>query len=193
MTHCFHKMSVRIKWLFVAAIAVMVVYDMFCVLVLVWCVNWIEEWFSVRQKQIERILIVCFACGGLLPLVFRLRGVDLINGGFVLLIVCFMWQLQRMQEGGRGRVWLTSLRCGLLRLCLQLLCGVIFVCLLGARGSLFWITALLLFRQVAICLFFYLICFGSAGKLGKRRKLAWEEIKKIFGTDWIPKPLTVPR
>ena len=46
--------------------------------------------------------------------------------------------------------------------------------------------------QLVYLVFFYMTDIASNGERGRKRKLALAELKKLFGAEWIPKPVTVP-
>ena len=46
--------------------------------------------------------------------------------------------------------------------------------------------------QFVYLVFFYMTDISSQGQSGRRRKLALAELKKLFGTAWMPKPALVP-
>jgi hypothetical protein len=78
------------------------------------------------------------------------------------------------------------------RIILQGVFGVMAAAVLFALPHQ-WTDVPTALAQVVYVVFFYATDITSDGERGRRRKAALAELKKMFGTEWIPKPLLVPR
>lgn len=151
---------------------------------------WLEEWLSISQERVEQGIIVLYlalliAAGGR-----TLKLLPLRIGSYIMMLVIMIW-LHRKPAASRGATKRYSDLC-LIRVLVQIF-------LLSFAGIFFFAPPHRVediengLAQIIYLVFFYMIDIGSTGKLGRRRKLALAELKKLFGAAWIPKPLLAPR
>lgn len=150
---------------------------------------WLEEWLSVSQKTVERTLLVVYLGLYLMAVHYRYRFPASIHACFALTISYFMWNVHRVPTATRRGILMPPgyKRMRVLMQAFSVFIGTLFI----ASGphdytNYMWGTA-----QVFFMLFWYVCSVGSNGERGRRRKLAWAELKKMFGTEWIPKPAGV--
>lgn len=163
-------------------------YDQWCLAKLETFLVWLEEWFSIPQKTVERALIVIYLAIFVLPPSNHARSATFICA---FCLGYMMWILHQRPQAVR---FLTrrNKTSAILRLSFQFWCGfVVFRCLLSLFHRLDDITNAILVIDYLI--FFYMIDLNSEGTPGRRRKLALAELKKLFGTEWIPEPAPIPQ
>jgi hypothetical protein len=151
---------------------------------------WLEEWCSISQKAAERAMIVGYVFLFLsMASVQHALMVALVQYPFALIITYFMWSIHRTPAAAR---WGPHAPDGLKRLRVLM---QVFLLSLGALSIALQprhISSYADFlRQADYVLFYYSCQIGSNGERGRRRKLALAELKKMFGTAWIPKPIEV--
>jgi hypothetical protein len=162
-------------------------YDEWCFVKLEAMLVWLEEWFSLSQKMVEELLIVIY----LFLTTICSSGNRIFQGlFFVIILAAMMWLLHLRQPFLRtmSRVSAVSV---LLRLLFQVwAAGIIFLTLWKPPHRVEDIESAI--AQIIYVVFFYVVDICSKGKKGRRRKMALSELKKLFGTIWIPKPIPVP-
>lgn len=152
--------------------------------------TWLNEWFSISQARAEKGMIVLYltlliAAGGWTFMLLPLR-----IGIYIMLLVIMILLCRKPAAARGGAKRYPELR--LMRV-------PILIILLFFAGFFFFAPPHRVvdiengLAQIVYLVFFYSTDIGSTGERGKRRKLAWAELKKLFGTAWIPKPLLAPR
>ena len=149
---------------------------------------WLEEWLSLSQSQVERALIFIYSVLSLEMSYSRASTPDTL---LILIVVFTMWNMHRTPDvirmGRTDRGW------SVIRCLVQMWIGIaIALCLAtitkqnvpGSTGNLI--------RQIDYTLFIFSISVSTKGDPGRRRRLAWDKIKELFGTEWIPKPIRTP-
>jgi hypothetical protein len=151
---------------------------------------WLEEWFSVSQKWAERGTMAVYIALILVPRSLEPAQIGL-KLGLALLVGSMMWFLHRKPEAVR-RLARRDPMFGVVRAVIAA-----FMVFLSAEIALMpphnTATAASGLAQVVYLVFFYMTDITSGGECGRKRKLALEELKKMFGDlAWIPKPAQVP-
>ena len=161
----------------------MIAYDRWCDRVIAVALLWLEEWLSIKQKAVERFIMGLYTCILLSPSSWRVRISNIALAAFMLGL---MWSFHRRPAAERGvarRIDMLALWRALLQLT-TLVGSVIEACLLPYNMTLvllpLWIV------------FIYVTDISNHGHPGRRRKLALAELKKLFGTEWMPKPASMP-
>ena len=155
--------------------------------------KWLEEWLSISQKYAERGMIILYLA--LMELQPSVKGTIWLRAGIVILMFCVLWWLHRRPFANRGttkRYPFAAVSRVLIQAFLLLVAADFFVFYFFAlphSPSLIGTGA----AQIVYLVFIYMTDIASNGERGRRRRLAWEELKKLFGTEWIPKPLPVPQ
>ena len=166
----------------------LVKYDKWCLSVVRATLLWVEEWLSISQRRIERVMIVTYLA---LALVDAGRGKTLYIVGPVLAYIgCLMWFMHRTPDAirmVRERPNLAVARC-FLQLWLMSVIAISFL----ISKSMIPHNPLHLVQQTDYALFFYVVSISTKGDPGRRRKLALSKIIEMFGTGWIPKPIGEP-
>lgn len=168
------------------------VYDAWCCERVEALLKGLKEWLSISQKRAEQGMIVLYlalsllGCWSTKPL---LMGVDSVTfGGIAYLMYTIMHGAPRAT-----RIFARySISGTIFRLLLQafIWCIVALNLLLALHHPNNFATTV---AQVVYLLFFYATDIHSGGESGRRRKLALAELKKMFGTEWIPKPVLEPK
>jgi hypothetical protein len=153
---------------------------------------WLEEWISLSQKWAERGLLAVYVGAYLSTVDWTsvLVGSTRVLGQVLgLAVVAFMmWRMHRRPAMRRGLYKNDSFGC--MRVCVQaMIVLVIAAALVGGRGPQKWCVST---AQLSFLIFYYLVDIGSTGQRGRKCKIAWAELKKLFGTEWMPKPLMAP-
>lgn len=166
-------------------------YDLWCLFQLKRALIWIEEWFSICQKRVEQALIVIYFLT-VIPGPFRksyhLQGTLL--AGLCVLLGAIFWQWHRKPAALRmAMVAIPQLCIGRVLIIQLFLVGFDIAIHLTAKITVFDILEMV--RQTTYALIVYVTTISTHGEPGRRRKLALEELKKMFGTDWIPRPVRV--
>ncbi len=151
--------------------------------------KWLEEWFSISQKWAERGMMAVYVALILIPPSWSVSWISA-KTAVAFLIVGPMWILHRKPEAARGLM----LRYPLFSVVRTVLC--MFVVFLGisclADTPYEFSKDAIGISQFVYVVFFYMTDISSKGERGRKRKLALEELKKLFGVEWIPKPVNVP-
>ena len=175
--------------LLIALLKVLIAYDLWCIGRVAALLRWLEEWLSISQKWAERGLIALYM---LLIITTPASGQVLVAIKiFVALWVgTGIWTLHRRPAALRER-WRRDKVLALARVFIQVFIGSITVVILFLPryqpGNCFLGAA-----QIVYLVFFYMTGIHFGGERGRRRKLAWAELKKLFGTEWMPRPLPAP-
>lgn len=171
----------------------LIVYDMWCEGWVKALLLWLEEWFSISQKHVEEGMIVLYLALQMAAAPWTTRRLSLLglNIAMWIFVVGTMIWLHRKPAARRGMPkYFPELR--LLRVMLQVIifgmAGISFV-FPPHRASDIGIGI----AQILYLVFFYMTDTNSNGKPGQRRNLALAELKKLFGTAWIPKPELEPQ
>ena len=165
-------------------------YDAWCCGSVKGLLKWFDEWLSISQKNAERSMIILYVLLVLVP-------PDLKWSTILTRIICglwvgwMMWILHRRPAATR-KFWEGSRVLALCRVVLQCGIGLVVAFILFAPPYV-WGNIPLALAQVVYIVFFYATDITSDGGHGKRRQVALAELKKMFGTEWIPKPVAVPR
>jgi hypothetical protein len=162
-------------------------YDAWCLRRIEALLAWLEEWMSISQPRVEQGLIVIY--------------ITLLNTGrkftttfITLQIICslgialMMWWLHRRPAAVREASKRSSMS-AMVRIFFQTWFLLLVVVCTVSRPIDYQDIAMYL----DYLLFFLMNDISSKGKPGRRRKLALEKLKELFGSAWIPKPVAVPR
>jgi hypothetical protein len=152
--------------------------------------KWLDEWLSISQKYAERGMIALYLVLTLPPAKWTLSLV-LVKIICALSLGTLMWMLHKRPAAVRKYTQRSRFE-AVNRIILQGVFGVILVAVLFAPPHQ-WTDVPTALAQVVYVVFFYATDITSDGERGRRRKAALAELKKMFGTEWIPKPLLVPR
>lgn len=150
--------------------------------------DWLEEWLSVSQKSIEKVLILSAMCAYLRSIIddlFAVRAMppfwlEVLFGVMmaIVLLVCH----QASQSDRRLRVkrdlwarmlWLWGSACF----------GAP-ACYLAPSPE----TIANLLYSSSVCAFFYVIVANVEGERGYRRRAALRRLREMFGPLWTPQP-----
>lgn len=171
--------------LLIAFLKLLIAYDAWCVGRVEALLKGLEEWLSISQKRAERGMIAVYMLLVAVPSSWTL-GIVIAQIGVAAGMGYMMWTLHRRPAAVRERSRQYLLP-ALFRVLMQAFTGSIMAILFllpphrlcyYAAGS----------AQAAYLLFFYMIDIHSGGERGQRRRLAWAELKKLFGAEWIPRP-----
>jgi hypothetical protein len=153
-------------------------YDAWCEARVTALVKWLEEWFSISQKQTERGLMILYVF-----LIFYILNILVVWKGLYLLF-CFvvgsvlfaMWIMQSrpMELRGGDRPYKA-----VSRVSVQILFGML-ICIILLKLSHGWHSWKYAAGQVVYLIFFYMIGINSNGERGRRRKLALAKLKKCL-------------
>ena len=162
-------------------------WDLFLVARVMDAVEWLEGWLSFSQKRIEQTIwlasigasvVACFYICSRLPSMLPLCAI------FIPYMAWLQYRQLRMPASVR-LMRLFSRRGVFNRLFWQIW---IVTFLLPPHHS--WRTDIAFTVWYGLgCLFDYVTVISSDGQRGKRRKLALEKLKELFGTAWIPQPV----
>jgi hypothetical protein len=150
---------------------------------------WLEEWFSISQKCVEQSMIVLYI---VLCLVHSFWYLDLI----LVKIICsfsvayLMWNMHQRPATVRKCMQKYQPN-SYYRISLQVVFGSLVVFILFQPPHQ-WTNVSQALAQILFVVFFYVVDITSNGEPGRRRKMALAELKKMFGLEWIPKPVLVP-
>jgi len=151
---------------------------------------WLEEWFSISQKRAEQGMILLYV---LLYMPSPFWNFIVIPAKFLCAgsVGYFMWTLHRRPDFVRksSREDQTMV---VIRIVLQISFGSIAGFILYQVPHR-WTDLPQALAQLLYAAFFYVTNITSDGKPGRRRKMALAELKKMFGLEWIPKPIPVPQ
>jgi hypothetical protein len=180
----------RFSCTIIARMKSLIRYDAWCCESVQGLLKWLDEWLSISQKYAERSMIVLYVLLVLIPSDWKWATIlsRVICGPWV---GWMMWILHRRPAATR-KFWEKSQSLALCRIVLQCGLGLVVVFILAAPPYT-WSNIPLALAQVVYVVFFYATDITSDGGHGKRRKLFLAELKKMFGTEWIPKPMVVPR
>jgi hypothetical protein len=152
--------------------------------------KWLDEWLSISQKYAERGMIALYIVLTVIPPKWTL-SVVLVKIAAAFCISPLMW-LMHIRPAAIRRYTQGSRFQAVNRLILQGVFGVMAAAVLFALPHQ-WTDVPTAVAQVVYVVFFYATDITSEGERGRRRKAALAELKKMFGTEWIPKPLLEPR
>ena len=151
--------------------------------------KWLEEWLSISQKWAERATLALYAVLIAVPNELSPYGIGF-KVTFAFLLVSINWHLHRRPESIRSSLGRNSIYRAarvLMGLFLIFLAGILYGMPPHRFTDYTCGTA-----QLVYLVFLYMTDIASKGERGRKRKLALKELKKLFGTEWIPKPVTVP-
>ena len=152
--------------------------------------KWLDEWLSISQKCAERGMIVLYVLLTMTPPKWTLI-VIMVKIVSAVMIGILMWSIHRRPASIRKYVQRSHFE-SKNRLITQGIFGLLIVGILFEPPH-YWTDVLMAVAQVVYVVFFYATDITSDGERGRRRKAALAELKKMFGTEWIPKPLLEPR
>lgn len=165
-------------------------YDQWCFHRVEALMLWLEEWLSISQERAEQGMIALYIFLYLIPSDWKL-DILLVKIACSFSMGGLMWGLHRRPAAVR-KLWQRSRFYPGVRIVLQ----VIFVCIAGFELLATphrWTDLLLSFSQIVYLVFYYATDMTSDGERGRRRKLVLAELKKMCGTEWIPKFVPMPR
>lgn len=167
----------------------LIVYDMWCEGRVRALLVWLEEWFSISQKQVEEGMIALYLVLYMASWQWKLPylAAEIAVNIFVGLTMVWLHRKPAATRGGVRRYpELGALRI-LIQVIVLLFAGILLFIPPFRVTDIFLAVA-----QIVYLVFFYMTDISSQGQSGRRRKLALAELKKLFGTAWIPKPALVP-
>jgi hypothetical protein len=150
---------------------------------------WLEEWLSISQKWAERGTMVLYLMMIFMPPHWSLIWIGA-KIALVLFLATMMWALHRKPAAARRLMYRDPLfgpvrgAVGIFLLLIGISCFVSTPHQFNAKA--------VGIAQMVYLVFFYMTDISSDGQPGRRRKLALAELKKLFGTEWLPKPVTTP-
>jgi hypothetical protein len=165
-------------------------YDAWCYGSVKGLLKWLDEWLSISQKNAERGMIVLYMLLVAIPV--DLKWTTIFTKIFCALWVGWMMWILHRRPAATRRFWNGSRVLAMSRVMLQGGLGLVVAFILFAPPRV-WSNIPLALAQIIYAVFFYATDITSDSGHGKRRKLALVELKKMFGTEWIPKPVAVPR
>ena len=167
----------------------LIAYDAWCIGRVEALLLWLEEWLSISQKQVERGLIVLYMLLIMVPSSWAL-GIVIVRIFVAISVGMMMWWLHRQpaayREMGKRNALMAVARV-IIQAFLGFLAAILFI--LPPHRLIDYATGA---AQVVYLVFYYMTDIHSGGERGRRRKLAWAELKKLFGTEWIPRPAPGP-
>jgi hypothetical protein len=140
------------------------------------------DWLSLSQRHIERALIICNAAA--------VMAVQVIDPHTTLTIITLvvitapMLLRHRAPQAVRTALRVSEKRSRLVWIALTMLVNVPMA--LSFRDALTLWQAVL---YATFTWFHYVIACSSDGQRGKKRRLALDQVKRLFGTGWIPQPV----
>jgi hypothetical protein len=149
-----------------------------------WVLLLLTEWLSVSQRKVEIGLIVAWTCARAVEIGLyhsRWRGLGLI--GLVLMFAIFIGRIQQP----------AAVRSALVHMPVEIFSRLFFLGLVSLNGLVQLIPPVRkkdLLDVLASLLFYVLWMVTSLptqGKPGRRRKMALEKLKELFG-GWLPEP-----
>ena len=152
--------------------------------------KWLDDWLSISQKHAERGMIA----GYLMLLIHGLPWTPAEAAMRILVagsLGYLMWFMHRrpaaMRNATRRTPWYPAVR------------ALLQVFMFSLAASVSWpfkhwadVTRQVA-QQLIYIVFFYATDIAFDGSRGRKRKLALAELKKMFGVEWIPKPIPAPR
>jgi hypothetical protein len=169
--------------------SLIVAYDNWCIDHLEALLRWLEEWLSISQKRTEQGMILLYIALTMAQTKTSIASaaVSAIGAGAIGMV---MWYLHRRPAAVRGiqKGWWPN---ALVRVLIQMLFAL-FITSILVRPPHHWGDWANAAAQLDYLIYFYVTDINSGGQRGRKRKLAWAELKKLFGTEWMPKPASEP-
>jgi hypothetical protein len=172
-------------------------YDAWCLHLVEALLKWLDAWLSISQKRAEQGMIVLYvfftflAPGWTFTSLAKMSGMIVVNILSAFIVLYTMWILHKrpavMRKASNKSLIMIIGRSALQAMMLVLTGAIIFASPHLKKD------VLTVSEQIEYLVFFYSTCITFDGEPGRGRKLALAELKKMFGTEWIPKPLPVPR
>lgn len=165
-------------------------YDQWCYECTELLLIWLKEWFSLSQKTVERSMIVLyvFFADAINIIIFPAHWYIYLTYG--ICIVPLMWILhlrpEAMRKGLKTHYFSVTGR-----IVIQFIFVLLSMMFLTIKPYKITIVFPILANIIYI-VFYYMVDISSGGNPGRRCKLAWAELKKLFGTEWIPKTVPIP-
>ena len=172
----------------------LIAYDRWCLDRVEALLKSLEEWFSISQKRAEQGMIAIYTvlsvvgCFTLktLPLSVRCESFVVFLGLAWLMYVTMhrrsAWERRLLRYMKIGPVY---------RMFLQMI--ILYTMAINLFASPHYPSDLITAAaQLVFLLFCLSTCICSDGKRGRKRKLALAKLKELFGSEWIPKPVSVP-
>ena len=147
--------------------------------------SWLEEWFGLAQKTVERALIVIYLVLAFYPVSRNHIGDVICTMTFVTLV---MVTQHRRPAAIRGlHHFARILRVVVIVPILLLMALILTLPMVKARNSPGMGLA-----QLVYLVFFYMTDISNHNERGRRRGLALAKLKELFGdVSWLPKPVEV--
>lgn len=159
-------------------------YDQWCLDTLEAILTWLNEWLSISQRTVEKILIAIYVCS---PLTQPSRT-RILSFALCALIGVLLWMQMILPEAVRAtRNLMPGMRS--VRLCAQAF-GILVIVTPPYTPRLVIPAAM---QIVAWVVFQYSTCITNTGHRGRKRALSLAKLKALFGTEWMPQPEMVPR
>jgi hypothetical protein len=170
----------------------MAMYDLRCDLNLSRLLLWCEEFLSLSQANVERALCVLYAIGVEIPTLSERRAAGTVAAVLFLLPIYLVWRMHRTPVARRGGLHKHPIR-RLGRVLVQF-CFLGLTVLIVAEPPHRWEDGFFAAAQLAYVVHLYVTDLKIDGERGRRRKLAWDKLKALFGPlEWIPRPVQVER
>jgi hypothetical protein len=141
-----------------------------------------SDWLSLSQRTIERALIFGNVAG--IIAVQFLKPQTFATIMVLLFVTAPMWARHRAPQALRSAMRATEITRRLawvtITMCLSAPTAIVF------RDAISW---LMLGAYAAVVCFNYVFVCNVDGERGRKRRLALDEVKKMFGVGWIPEPV----
>lgn len=185
------NLSIRTSSLwYIAAMRFLIAYDAWFAGRVETLLVWLEEWLSISQKVAERGMIALYLVLIQVPPVRAswFLGFRIAFGMWVAFVMGWQHRRPAAMRGSAKHYPSMGASRAVMQIVLLWLAGVLF---LAPPHRVYDIAVGA--AQIVYLVFFYMTDIASNGERGRRRKLALAELKKLFGTEWLPKPLPVPQ
>jgi hypothetical protein len=160
-------------------------------------VKFIEEWLSISQKWLERIVIAIFVIAGLIQLYLVSIQNNPYNkpwmvAFYIIMFLYAMMQEHRLPEATRKLTRITGFIVRMFWIGVMIATGLspFFVSIGNDKVAVLYSVADT-FAMGARGAMIYITVANIDGHRGKAAQMAWNKIKELFGTSWIPQPIKV--
>lgn len=163
----------------------MLAIDNFLIRITKSVLDFLNDWLSISQKQVEKFLIGVFAVL-LVPIVVTgASKIMMIFFGIMLPIILIgMFTRHSLTASLRNKWRIENYGYRVFNTLLVIVFGADFA--VTSFHNFIWFAAFM-----ALIIFDYTIVCVIDGERGRKRKMTLNEITKMFGTEWIEKPISV--
>lgn len=164
------------------ALYLIVSYDLYWLRGVIVLLLWLEEWLGISQTTAERAMIVVYIAITNFDHT-RWGDFDQARWGVSLISGIMMWLMHISAHREPPSVFVCVIR-GSLQIVLLL--AVVLSTLLAPHR---WTDVAVISAHLVFMVFWYSTAFRSNGQRGRRRKLALDKLKALFGDlGWLPAP-----